>query len=52
MPASDDKATATDDYGTSLQVWNGTSWVPYTVGVLIPAGEILYLRVAILNDGI
>jgi VCBS repeat-containing protein len=52
VPAGDDKATATADYGTSLQVWNGTSWVPYTAGVLIPAGDILYVRVAIVNDGI
>ena len=46
-------ATAGADYGNALEVYNGTTWIPYTPGslVMVPeGGSVLLVRVPIIND--
>jgi hypothetical protein len=42
---------SSSDYGSSLEIFDGTAWVSYTSGspVLIPIGGLL-VRVAVVND--
>ncbi|MCC6074099.1 Ig-like domain-containing protein, partial [Pseudomonas sp. GCM10022188] len=54
IPSGDTTATlGTDTAATStLQYWNGSSWQTYSGAVTIPAGDALYVRIAISNDGV
>lgn len=48
---SSDTATVGTDTGTTLEYYNGTSWVPVTGSVTIPAGQTsILLRTAVIDD--
>jgi hypothetical protein len=40
------------DYGTAVEYWDGSTWQTYTLSsfVIIPAGGVLKVRMAIVND--
>ncbi|NQV69649.1 MAG: DUF4347 domain-containing protein [Pseudohongiella sp.] len=43
-------ATATTDYGTSLEVWGGSSWGAYSTSTTLPTGGALLVRSTVADD--